>query len=93
MEIDIILEKLNAFNFSHQEKLEIKKRGNGYSLYLKFNGRPIARVKLISNSNIYEVLWWSHRDKWESIGDFGGETFAIDGAIEFIDNDPLGCFW
>jgi hypothetical protein len=40
-----------------------------------------------------EVLWWSHRDKWESIGDFGGIILSLDEALEYVAKDPLGCFW
>ncbi len=33
--------------------------------------RPVARLRNLGKDG-WEVLWWSHRDKWESIGDLGG---------------------
>jgi hypothetical protein len=42
----------------------------------------------------WEVLWWSHRDKWESIGDMGGVVFdTVEEAAEYVLDDPMGLFW
>lgn len=42
----------------------------------------------------WEVLWWSHRDKWESIGDMGGIIFdTVEEAAEYVVKDPMGVFW
>ena len=43
--------------------------------------------------DLYNVLWWSHREKWEPIGDFGGVCLPLDDALEYIAEDPMGCFW
>ena len=43
---------------------------------------------------MWEVLWWSHCDRWESIGDFGGMVFdTIEEAAEYVLDDPMGIFW
>jgi hypothetical protein len=40
-----------------------------------------------------EVLWWSHRDRWDKIGDFGPMVMPLDQALEHVARDPVGCFW
>ena len=40
-----------------------------------------------------EVMWWSHRDKWEQIGDFGPLLMSLDEALMYIAKNTLGCFW
>jgi hypothetical protein len=40
-----------------------------------------------------ELLWWSHRDRWDQIGDFGPMVMPLDEALDYIVRDPIGCFW
>ncbi len=86
-------EKIKAHKFRNNVKIKVKRIRKGYSLYCESDGRPIARLRPTDAPNEYEVLWWSHRERWESIGDFGGEFYNIDDAIKYIENDPLNCFW
>ena len=53
----------------------------------------MARLCNLGNDG-WEVLWWSHRDKWESIGDFGGVVCDdVDEALTYVLGDPMGIFW
>ena len=52
-----------------------------------------ARLRPTGKGDDVEVLWWSHRDKWESIGDFGGIILSLDEALDYVAEDPMGCFW
>ncbi len=57
------------------------------------DGQPVARLRDLGK-NGWEVLWWSHRDKWESIGDFGRVVFDdVDEALTYVLEDPMGIFW
>lgn len=71
----------------------IKKISNGYSLYLADDNKPVARLKLVGMKGQVEVLWWSHRGKWESIGDFDGIVVSLDKALVYVIEDPMGCLW
>lgn len=56
------------------------------------DGEPVSRLR--RRGPAWEVMWWSHRDKWESIGDFGGEVFdSLDEAAGYVLDDPMGIFW
>lgn len=57
------------------------------------DGQPVARLRNLAKEG-WEVLWWSHRDKWESIGDFGGIVYDdMDEALAYVLDDPMGVFW
>lgn len=90
---DPFLEQINAYNQAHGGGVIIKCTKGGYSLFDEDNGSPIARLRPTGNEDEVEILWWSHRDKWESIGDFGGEIMPLSDALDFIAEDPYGCFW
>jgi len=52
----------------------------------------VSRIRV--RGQFWEVVWWSHRDKWESIGDLGGMIFdTIDEAAKYVLDDPMGVFW
>lgn len=67
------------------------RRGNrGYTIV--YNDQAVSRVR--QRGRCWEVLWWSHRDKWESIGDLGGMVFdTIEEAAGYVLDDPMGIFW
>ena len=62
----------------------------GYTIF--YEDKAVSRIR--ERSGRWEVLWWSHRDKWESIGDLGGMSFnRIEQAAEYVLEDPMGIFW
>ena len=40
-----------------------------------------------------EILWWSWRDRWDPLGDFGGLQLPLEEALDYIAEDPMDCFW
>ena len=78
--------------FENKDPSIIFKRANrGYSLFLESNGEPVARLRLKgAEGDEVEVLWWSHREKWGSIGDFGGVIEPLDKALDYVASDPNG---
>lgn len=93
MKSNEILERIVAFNEAQGGGVRIEKRSNGYSLFRMDNGRPIARLRPSKREDLVEVLWWSHRGKWEQIGDMGPMTMSLEAALEYIARDPVGIFW
>jgi hypothetical protein len=66
------------------------KVSGGYNIYYRNHG--VSRIR--SRGRCWEVMWWSHRDKWESIGDLGGVLFdTVEEAATYILDDPMGIFW
>jgi hypothetical protein len=90
---DDILACLEKFNEDKGGGVVIRKAAEGYSLYRNDNGKPIARLRPTGKSDMVEVMWWSHRDKWEQIGDFGPMVMPLNRALDYIAKDPMGCFW
>lgn len=66
------------------------KVNRGYTIY--HQGAPVSRIR--QRGNGWEVLWVSHRGKWESIGDQGGVICdTVEEAVEYVVKDPMGLFW
>mgnify|MGYP005839160571 CR=1 FL=1 len=70
----------------------VKKDKAGYAIFSGFRKTPTAKLQFTDGKDMVEVLWWSHRNKWESIGDFDGIFLPFDDALKYIDEDPLSCF-
>jgi len=66
------------------------KVSRGYTIC--YEGQAVSRIR--PRDKWWEVLWWSHRDKWESIGDMGGVIFdTVEEAAQYVLDDPMGIFW
>lgn len=90
---DRILERIEAFTKAKGGGVAIRKVAKGYSLYREDTGQPIARLRPTGEKDRVEVIWWSHRDKWDQIGDFGPMVVPLKEALEYIAQDPMGIFW
>jgi len=88
---DTMLERITAFNKAQGGGL-IRKQSKGYSLFREDTGQPVARLRPTGKGDLVEVMWWSHRDKWEQIGDFGPMVMPLDKALEYVAADPEGIF-
>jgi hypothetical protein len=93
MTLDLTRGRIEAFNAANGGGVMVRKVANGYSLFREDSGAPVARLRPEKSGDLMEVLWWSHRDRWEPIGDFGGVRMPLAEALEYIANDPMGCFW
>lgn len=88
-------EEIAAFFEENGIPVEIRSAGGGLSLYAKAGKAPLARfvpVEKGKKGNLVEVMWYSHRDKWDHIGDFGGVTMPLHEAMAYVVNDAPGCF-
>ena len=65
----------------------------GLSIYTKARNTPIVRLVPTGKGNGVEVMWYSHCDRWDHIGDLGGMTMPLDKALEYVVNDVPGCFF
>lgn len=90
---DEFLDGIEAFNQAKGGGVIIQRAAKGYSLFREDNGKPVARLRPTVKGDQVEVMWWSHRDKWEQIGDFGPMLMSLDEALMSIAKNTLGCFW
>jgi hypothetical protein len=93
MTLDLTQGRIEAFNQAHGGGVLTRKDARGYSLFREDNGAPVARLRPQKSGDLVEVLWWSSRERWESIGDFGGVHMPLEEALDYIANDPMDCFW
>jgi hypothetical protein len=90
---DEMLTRIEAFNAEQGGGVLIRKAAKGYSLFRQDTGRPVARLRPTGKGDQVEVMWWSHRDRWDQIGDFGPMLMSLDEALDYVARDPIGCFW
>ncbi len=90
---DDMLARIEAFNIEQGGGVLIRKAAKGYSLYRADSGKPIARLRPTGKGDQVEVMWWSHRDKWDQIGDFGPMVMPLEQALNYVAKDPMDCFW
>ena len=90
---DSMLDRIVAFNEAEGGGVLVQKQSKGYSLFREDNGRPVARLRPAGKGDLVEVMWWSHRDQWDQIGDFGPMVMPLDEALEYVAKDPIGIFW
>jgi hypothetical protein len=88
--LDLSKTRIEAVFASRGCPAEVVRMNRGYTIV--YEGRAVSRIRQLGAS--WEVVWWSHRDKWQSIGDFGGVVFdTIDEAANYVLDDPMGIFW
>ena len=90
---DTLLDRILAFNETQGGGVLVQKRSKGYSLFREDSGRPVARLRPTGKGDLVEVMWWSHRDQWDQIGDFGPMVMPLNKAMEYVAQDPEGIFW
>jgi hypothetical protein len=88
-----ILDRMTEYFDMKGSPVVVQRVNKGYSI-IHETGEPVARFRpRVGDSTCVEVLWWSHRDKWDHIGDFGGLFMGIEEALEYVLSDPMGIFW
>lgn len=90
---DPLLGRIEVFEARIGGGLAVRRTRGGYSLHLEFDGTPVARLRPTGQDDEVEVLWWSHHERWEPVGDFGSLVLPLDEALQYIADDPVGCFW
>ncbi len=83
-----ILEGLEAFCQAHD--VVVEKRGRGYSLLSRRTGAPVARLRLTTDAEKVQVLWWNG-ERWKAPGPFGTPTMTLERALDYIASERA--FW
>jgi hypothetical protein len=90
---DPLLARIEAFVAERGGGVVVRNSGGGYSLFRESPVRPVARFRPTGRGDAVEVKWWSHRDRWDDIGDFGPLVLPLGQALAYLAEDPMGCFW
>src|SRR3954447_22542518 len=78
-----ILKRIRACPFACGGRVRVRYRANGYSLFARRSGEPLARLRLTGDGDDDVVLLYpSHRGGWEPPGDFGALATPLDLALE-----------
>jgi len=91
---DPILQEIEHYLANAGAQCVVQRINKGYSILDGETGAPVTRFRMKDEAmRQVEVLWWSHRDKWDSIGDFGGMIMSLNEALDFVKADNMGIFW
>ena len=61
---------------------------NGYSLFARRSGEPLAPLRLTGNGDQVVLLYPSHRGGWGALGDFGASAISLDKALQCLSENP-----
>lgn len=69
---------------------DVDRSRGGYILIDRDNGNPIARLKPLSDSDRFELFYWSEgRGAWRTFGNVGRLKLTLHDAHEIINADPM----
>lgn len=84
--------RIAAYFESHGIPVTTRYIRGGLSIYTQARKTPFVRFVPTGSRDGVEVMWYSHRERWDHIGDFGGMRMPLDEALEYVVRDAPGCF-
>ena len=83
-----ILKRIRARPFARGGRVRVRCRANGYSLFARRSGEPLARLRLTGQGDDRVLLYPSHRSGWEPPAEFGALAMPLDLALERLSSNP-----
>ena len=83
-----LLKRMRACPFARGGRVLVRYRANGYSLFARRSGEPLARLRLTGDGEDVVLLYPAHRGGWEPPGDFGALAMPLDLALERLSSSP-----
>ena len=83
-----ILKRIRSCPFARGGRVLVRFRANGYSLFARRSGEPLARLRLTGNGDEVVLLYPSHRGGWGTLGDFGASAMSLDKALQCLSDNP-----
>jgi hypothetical protein len=80
----VLLRRIRACPCACSGRVLVRFRANGYSLFARRSGEPLARLRLTGNGDEVVLLYPSHRGGWEALGDFGSSAMPLDEALQCL---------
>ncbi len=76
-----------AARFTHHD---VQRSSGGYSIIDRRTSNPVARLRPITGTDRFELLYWSDmRGRWRTFGDFGRLRLTLERANEVFRNEPV----
>lgn len=92
--LDFVQYRIESHPMVLGEGLEVRKDRLGYSLYLTEEDEPVARLRPLDKRQRFELLYWCYaKNAWRRVDSRRATIMPLDEALDFIDDDPLACFW
>ena len=82
-----LLKLIRGCPFARGGRVLVRFRADGYSLFARRSGVPLARLRLTGEGDEVVLLYPSHRG-WEPPGDFGAVAMPLDLALEHLSANP-----
>src|SRR3569832_2793777 len=83
-----ILLRIRGGPLARGGRVLVRFRANGYSLFARRSGEPLARLRLTGQGDDGVLLYPSHRGGWEPPGEFGALAMPLDLALERLSSNP-----
>ncbi len=83
-----ILKRIRGCPFARGGRVLVRFRANGYSLFARRSGEPLARLRLTGNGDEVVLPYPSHRGGWGALGDFGADVMPLDEALQCLSDNP-----
>lgn len=83
-----ILKRIRACPFARGGRVQVRFRANGYGLFARRSGEPLARLRLTGDRDNVVLLWPSHRGGWENPGDLGATAMPLNLALQSLSTNP-----
>ena len=77
-----ILRGIRGCPYAHGGRVQVRFRANGYRLFARRSGEPLARLRFSGNGDEVGLLYPSHRGGWAALGDFGTSAMPLDEALQ-----------
>ena len=92
--LDFVLARIESHPMVVGEGLDVRKDRLGYSLFLTEENEAIARLRSLEKRKQFELLYWCYsKGAWRPLEARKRTIMPLDEALDFIDDDPLACFW
>ena len=79
-----ILKRIRGCPFARGGRVLVRFRANGYSLFARRSGEPLAPLRLTGNGDQVVLLYPSHRGGWGALGDFGASAMSLNKALQCL---------
>ena len=83
-----ILRRIRGCPFARGGRVRVRFRANGYSLFARRSGEPLARLRLTGNGDEVVLLYPSYRGGWGALGDFGASAMPLNAALQCLSDNP-----
>src|ERR1700745_2369038 len=83
-----ILKRIRGCPFARGGRVLVRFRANGYSLFARRSGEPVARLRVTGHGDEGVLLSPSHRGGWGALGDFGADVMPLDEALQCLSDNP-----